>query len=238
MRLQDLGPLKIFGFLDRRQDITLDAFRQHWRTTHAAQALKLTPFFTAYVQNHRRDEGLPGFDPPCDGAPEIWFQDPQNIAAMNSSDAYMSGAYLDEPNFMEGRSRGVVTRELTQNAGPDLHQNETSFKALVFAKRSASLSFQDFEARYESLNSPIIELAQPPLRFMRAVALAPAENEPAPLFDAVEEYWWADRDAFRTAWGDGALNEEAHALIDRRSSAGLLAEEVHVYWPTDGVHFA
>ena len=112
MEYQALGPLKVFGLLDRRPDLSLKAFRRHWRTTHAAEAMKLAKFFTAYVQNHGHDDDLPGFARACDGVPELWFDDPQKAAAMNESEEYLTGAYLDEPKFMDGRASGVVTHRI------------------------------------------------------------------------------------------------------------------------------
>ncbi len=232
---EELGPITVFGLLDRRKDLTLDDFRLHWRSTHADEALKLTKFFSAYIQNHRRDEPLPGFDAPCDGIPQLWYPDLETTAAMSASDEYLTGAYLDEPNFMEGRSRGVITRPLPGNVQPALHRSEQSIKAIAFIKRAEGFSFQQFSDWYEARSEPLIDLADPPNRFLRSLTLKPDQEEP--LFDAVEEYWWPNMEAFGASWGAGALAETAVAKIDRARSAGMLVDEVRVHWPENGVVF-
>lgn len=235
MNAEDLGLIIVFGLLDRRKDLTIDTFRHHWRTTHANEALKLTKFFSAYIQNHRRDEALPGFSASCDGIPQLWYQDLERTAAMSMSKEYLTGAYLDEPNFMEGRSRGVITRPLPGNVQPALHRSEQSIKAIVLVKRAEGLSFQQFTDWYEARSDPLIDVADPPDRFLRSLALKPDQQEP--LFDAVEEYWWPDMQAFGTGWGAGALAQAAASNIDRARSAGMLVDEVRVYWPDAGVIF-
>ncbi|MCG8404691.1 MAG: EthD domain-containing protein [Phycisphaerales bacterium] len=235
MNGEELGPIIVFGLLDRRSDLMIDTFRHYWRTTHANEALKLTKFFSAYIQNHRRDEPLPGFEAPCDGIPQLWYPDLETIAALSASDEYLTGAHLDEPNFMEGRSRGVITRPLPGNVQPALHRSEQSIKAIVLVKRAEGLSFQQFADWYEARCGPLIDVADPPDRFLRSLALKPDQEEP--LFDAVEEYWWPDMEAFGAGWGAGAHAETAVAKIDPARSAGMLVGEVRVHWPDAGVVF-
>ncbi len=237
MRHKELGSLKLFGFLHRRRDLSLDAFRTHWRTTHAQEALKLARFFTAYVQNHSNDDDLPGFRRACDGAPELWFDDPGKAAAMNESDEYLTGAYVDEPKFMEGRASGVVTRDVSHGENPPLSLSEPSVKALVFAKRVPDSDFPSFEDWYEQHQGPLVALAKPPHRFLRAIAVVPPHGTPPPLFDAVEEYWWPTMEAFEDAWGRGVLTENAASKVDQAQCTGLLSEEVRIAWPNEGITF-
>ena len=227
----------MFGLLDRRSDLTRDQFRQHWRTTHAVEALKLNGFFNGYIQNHGADTDLPGFARACDGVPEIWFHDPAHISAMHESDAYLSGAYVDEPNFMDGRARGVMAHDLTRPGQPDLAGTERALKAIVFVKRWTTQSFDAFAAWYGQQTMPVMDLAVPPRRHLRALAVDTGDPTAPPLFDAVEEYWWPNQASFEQAWRTGMLTEEATPMIDQANSAGLLCEEVHVYWPEGGVSF-
>ncbi|NWK99157.1 hypothetical protein DM806_26560 [Sphingobium lactosutens] len=62
--------LKVMGQIVRRPDLSLDAFRLHWRTTHRGLALRLahSGLLRGYVQNHRLDIDVEGLVPVA-GAP-------------------------------------------------------------------------------------------------------------------------------------------------------------------------
>ncbi len=234
--LSDLGPVKLMGLLRRRADFTHDAFRAHWRTTHKVEALKLTPFFTAYNQIHRRAEPLPGFAAPCDGAPELWFAGLEKIAAMQASEAYMTGAYVDEPNFMDGRAQGLLLQDRVVKPGPAVMAGASGARALVFVCRRATVDTDDFDAWLRAFDAPGAELTVPPIRAVHSTVLS-VEGAPR-TYDAVVSYWWPDLSTLQNAWGRGALNNEASAYIDAERSDGFIADDEHVYWPDDGVDYA
>jgi len=227
---------KLFGFLHRRNDFTLDAFRTHWRTTHAEHALKLTDYMSLYIQNHALETPLPGFRRHCDGSPEIWFETIEKLGQIGVCPEYMEGAYLDEPEFMEGRAAGVVTTEEVLLPGAPMAVDERRAKALVLLKRAPEMSFEDFHAALRAHPAPVVAVGDL-TRHIRSYALAPDPDEP-PLFDAVEEYWWADPNALAEDWGAGALADGAGPLIDRDASAGMQIEEIRPYWPAAPVDFA
>lgn len=103
--------LKVIGFIKRRADLDVAAFSRHWRTIHRANAEKLRPWLRGYVQDHLLAEKVPGYPRPADGCPVLWLDSPEALAEMAASDEYMTGAYLDEPEFMEGRSASLAVRE-------------------------------------------------------------------------------------------------------------------------------
>ena len=230
--LSDLGPVKLIGLLQRRKDLSLAQFRQHWRTTHREEALKLSKFLTGYIQNHQRPEPLPGFKNAADGCPELWFAKPEDIAAMQTSDAYMTGAYLDEPKFMEGRAVGLVLNERILIAGPPALPSEAMVRVNVFLKATDKAALTD---QLSDTASPVVALAQSPLRHCRALSLQ-VEDTPPP-YDAVESYWWPDMQTFTHAWGEGYISTDYAQLVDQPYSAGLLTEELRVIWPADGVDY-
>ncbi|MDX1580757.1 MAG: EthD domain-containing protein, partial [Alphaproteobacteria bacterium] len=112
--------IKTFGLLDRRDDITKAQFHEHWAGIHAEHAVKLVPVMQRYVQNHCADENVPGFEPPCDGAPEVWLKDLDGAARLGTMPEYLNGAYIDEPLFMRKRSGGVLVSEEVIIEGPEI----------------------------------------------------------------------------------------------------------------------
>lgn len=231
--LSSLGPVKLMGLLNRREDFTLEQFSKHWRTTHKIEALKLTQFLTGYIQNHRYETPLPGFQNVADGCPELWFANAEDIAAMQTSDAYMTGAYIDEPNFMDGRSAGIMLQERTVIAGPIAALDEAMVRVNVFLKATDRDALID---DLKSSDSPVIALAQAPVRHCRGVA--PQIEAETPLYDAMESYWWPDMETFQRAWGEGYIATDYAQLVDQPACAGLLTQELRVIWPADGVDYA
>ena len=234
--LSHLGPIKLFGLLQRRLDKTLDDFHEHWQTAHRDEAMKLTSFFTAYNQNQRLDRETPGWACACDGAPELWFETFDKIVQMQSSDEYMSGAYIDEPNFMHGRAGGFAVQDRVVRAGPVVMPQEATVRANVFVRRRADRDIDAFGRWMAANDQPLVSLTEEPLRHVRSLAVQAPDDIPA--YDAVESYWWSDLQGFERSWGEGALTPLAEDWVDRRASGALLCQELRVVWPSDGVDFS
>ena len=230
-----LGPVKLVGLLQRRLDLSLSAFRDHWRTVHSVEALKLKKFYSAYIQNHRRDEALPGLAAACDGAPELWFDGMEDILALQQSEEYMTGAYVDEPNFMEGRSQGLILKERVVTPGPVAGQDEAGVRAMVFLRRRFDKPPDALRRWMAGDDAPLISLSAAPMRHVRALSLPTPDG--LQVYDGVESYWWPDIAAFKAAWGEGEVTDGAANWIDLRACAGLLCRENRVAWPGDGVDY-
>jgi uncharacterized protein (TIGR02118 family) len=85
--------LKVMVFLRKRDDLSRDQFREHWRGPHGAIALRM-PGLRKYVHNHAVADGGP-----WDGIAEMWFDDQAAMAAALSSPAAVEAAQ-DSPNFI------------------------------------------------------------------------------------------------------------------------------------------
>ena len=93
-----IGPktfTKRLGILRKREDMTLEQFRTHWTTTHAALCAKL-PGLRRYSVNFVDRERFATFD--YDGFSELWFD---NEDELHASFASPEGVTLlaDLPNF-------------------------------------------------------------------------------------------------------------------------------------------
>jgi uncharacterized protein (TIGR02118 family) len=76
---------KVVVLLTRQSGMDRDAFREHWRTAHAAIALKL-PGLRRYVQNHAVPDPALG-EPSHDGLAEMWFDSNESTQAAMMSPA-------------------------------------------------------------------------------------------------------------------------------------------------------
>ncbi len=222
----DVRP-KIIGMLDRRRDLSIQHFHQHWRGPHALEALKLTPrFIHRYVQNHSLHVAIDGFAEACDGCPAVWVHDADAAAGMSQSEEYRSGAWLDEPRFMEFRSRGFVGHEEVINPGPEMGPIACSVKAMFFLKRPENISRETFLQRWRALKHPLVHAKPGERRFIRTIP-----RDADAWFDGLEEIWWNDIASFERAWAQREVPGEAKDILDQSASRAMLVEENRVIWP-------
>ena len=230
---QRLEPLKLFGLLTRRPDLELAQFAKHWRTVHRDHSLPLTGpgIMEGYVQNHRLgDDGvIEGLPLAGDGFPELWTRGADLLKRLATAPEYLEGAYLDEPNFMDGRSQAMLAREFIIDDGPGRIAATLLVKAMVFVRRAPGLSLADFEAKYKVRREPLfVPAATAPLRLTRHVSIelpgdAGAAYEGVQAYDGIEASYWPDIETFRKAWAQ--RSEGPKDLIDPDVTVGVLVRE-------------
>jgi hypothetical protein len=162
--------MKVFGFIRKRHDFTWQAFSDYWRTTHRREALKLTKWLNRYEQDHLLPVpalGLPR--PAADGCPMLWVDAPESLEELAAGEAYITGAYLDEPRFMEGRSGGLAVSE-TVVVTPPVPAFASHKLSLFYRGDAPSLAAPNANGRIEN------------------TALAP--SEPPYDYSGVIELWW------------------------------------------------
>lgn len=98
--------VKRCGFLTKRDDMTVDQFKDHWHQVHAALCQKV-PGLKRYAVNYVDRATYPNF--PFDGFSELWFESREAWDAMLESP---EGKALmgDLPNFA-GSTNGVLIDE-------------------------------------------------------------------------------------------------------------------------------
>ncbi|MDT3671009.1 MAG: EthD domain-containing protein [Aromatoleum sp.] len=222
--------LKVLSFLTRRDDFTLPAFSEYWRTTHKAHALKLVDagFIRGYIQNHRIGDdpgsGLPGLPLLADGSPELWVDDADALARLVSSREYLDGAGPDEANFVAPPVLAFVAREEVVVDSP---LPPGAVKLIVVARRGPALAAAEFARRWLGSCRPLPMPDAVPLRLTRHIAIA--DDVP---FDGAECSWWPSLDALHAAWADADL-ATLEALVAEGSLRGMVVrEETVVAAPT------
>ncbi|MDA0339279.1 MAG: EthD domain-containing protein [Proteobacteria bacterium] len=222
--------IKMFGMLDKRSDISQEQFHAHWRGPHAVHAVKLVPVMKQYCQNHKTARDYPGFDKPCDGSPEVWVDDLDASAWMGRMPEYMTGAFIDEPNFMRERSGGVMVSEHIALENTGIGKDDQLTKVLFFIKRSPSLSHRSFVEQWLARETPLLVGGANLSRWVRSPILEEAYANGEAKYDGVEELWWSDdsahqKDALETPAAD------ALRLVDLDATTAMFVDENRVVWP-------
>lgn len=83
----------------RRPDMTLAAFRRHWREVHAPLVLKI-PGVRRYVQCEVIDEAYAIAEPRWDGAALMWYDDSEAVRRSYESEVYRRESFPDVDKFV------------------------------------------------------------------------------------------------------------------------------------------
>ncbi len=93
------------SLLKRRQDLSVQSFRDHWAGPHAVIA-RAMPGISRYTQNRILEclwTRQPSFETSsCDGIVELEFRDEPSLLEANESDAVRRLLPEDEPRFLSG----------------------------------------------------------------------------------------------------------------------------------------
>jgi EthD domain len=230
-------PLKLIGLLSRRPDLTLAQFSHHWRTRHRNLSLRLIApgIMSGYIQNHRRPDAdpIPGLPLAGDGFPELWTEGEDVLARLGASSEYLEGAYLDEPNFMDGRSQALLAREIVIDDGPGRVAAPTLVKAMLFFKRAVDVPFENFARAWERTLHPILMPAAKPIRLTRQLAIK-LPGDPGATYQGVQTYagqeasYWPDIPSFLATWKN---REAVPEYIDKDVTVGVIVREEPVLFP-------
>lgn len=191
------------SLLQRRQDLSVQAFRDHWAGPHASIA-RTMPGIAQYTQNRvierlwQPADAAQGYD--CDGIVELEFCDERAVGDANSSDVVRTLLPEDEPRFLDG-----ITLCRVQSGA---RQNWPGMVKVVIAARLADESAAGLEVFEQALTrtgcaecstEPVIDsFHRPKLRH---------EAEPPHVFATL---WFpSDRDVSevfseRSAWSQAA----------------------------------
>jgi uncharacterized protein (TIGR02118 family) len=223
--------VKMIGLLDRRNDLTLQQFSHHWRTTHRELALRLVPpgLMRGYIQDHRLDIPIEGVQPPTDGCPEVWLDNVGEFERLQNSPEYLEGAHPDETNFMNGAARMMATDETVVIPGPGRLNMGDAVKVMLFFKRNVAMSAADFAA-WVDLSHPLLMPDAKPLRLARETPIADPGFADLQAYDGMEASWWPDADSFAATW-KGRSDGIAKQWIDPTATTGMLVSEEFVVNP-------
>jgi uncharacterized protein (TIGR02118 family) len=208
----------------RAANMTIEDFRQHWRTSHADAAGQI-PGLRRYTQNHsllhdgRYLLGYPGFD----ACSELDFD---SVAAMDAgfaSDTYATVVRDDEDDFVDkSRFSLVVTTPTVVNDGP-----AAGIKLIrMFRHHPAAVPGELAGALSGPVAAAIAAVAS---RYVVYQPVTEPYAGPEAAFDAISVLWLPDSAALSALLDSAAWQRAEWSLAGVASgSVALAAEAIEV----------
>lgn len=221
--------VKVYAFIPRRPDVTIEEFHSHWRDVHAPLATRITTI-RRYVQSHAVRSGPSGLPQAVyEGVAEVWFDDLATATGMGEDPNYVNGAGADEPTFIDqSRLSFMFCDERVPLAGPACATDTPEVKVMLLLARPAQGGTWPAAGLVDTaLGLPAVQ------RVSLAVSEDDLHQDGQP-FDAVMELSWPSTAAFDTAWCSSTRADLMAALASGTAlarSAGMLTEPYRVIWP-------
>ena len=155
------------------------------------------------------------------------------LARLGAANEYLEGAYLDEGNFMDGRSQALLAREIVIEDGPGRIAAPCLTKVMLFFKRAPGVPLDDFARLWERTPHPVLLPSAAPQRLIRHLAVelpgdAGATYQGVQAYAGQESSYWPDIPSFLAAW-QGRVS--APACIDGPGTVGVIVREEPVLFP-------
>jgi len=210
--------VKLVAFFKRLPGISVEAFQDHWRTTHAELVIRQKGL-RRYVQNHTLLSGYRSSEPDYDGVAEAWFDDTQAMRDLAPS-AEFAAVKADEANFINAATMGVVlTNEVPISDAP---VPPGAVKSIAFLIKRADVTVEFFQQHWREKHGPIAARIPGLRRYVQCHArlgIYAANRRPA--FDGIPMSWFDDLDAVRAS-GQSAEYRATRADETHFMAAGRL----------------
>ncbi len=217
--------IKMLIFFKRKAGMPLEAFQEHWRTTHAEIIVRL-PGIRRYVQNHTLASGYAKDEPAFDGVAESSFDDTQAMKSLVGTLEY-AAVLADEPNFIDPSSMGsVITEEHVIKEGPPPRE---AVKSIAFVARKARMPIDEFFRYWLEVHGPMYAAVPAVRRYVQNPARrAIYESGRTPAYDGAAMSWFDSTRALREAAGSPEferLRADVDGFVEVGRSPFVLARE-------------
>jgi uncharacterized protein (TIGR02118 family) len=200
--------VKMVIFFKRKPGMTVEAFQQHWRTTHADIIVRL-PGIRRYVQSHTLLSAYKKGEPAYDGVAESCFDDTQAMKTLAKSPEY-AAVLADEPNFIDPLINGSIITD--EHLIKDGFVPEHAVKSIDFINRKEGMSCDDFFSYWHEVHGPLCVSAPAMRRYLQNhTRRAIYDSGRKPAYDGVAMTWFDDTQALREA---GVSAEFQHLRAD------------------------
>lgn len=222
--------IKIVIFFKRIPGMSVEAFQQHWRTTHADIIVKL-PGIRRYIQNHVLPSGYRKGEPAFDAVAESFFDSTEAMKALAKTPEYQK-VLGDEPNFIDRATMGsIITDEYVVKDGP---RPENGVKSIDFVTHKAGMSIDEFFKYWRDVHGKLCA----PISVMRRYVQNHTrrsiyDSGRTPPYDGAAMTWYDSTQALREAAATPEferLRADVANFIDRDKSPFVLTQE-HVILP-------
>jgi uncharacterized protein (TIGR02118 family) len=217
--------VKMVIFFKRKPGMSVEAFQEHWRTTHAAIIVRL-PGIRRYVQSHTLASGYRKGEPVYDGVAESYFDDTQAMKALAKTPEYAE-VLADEPNFIDRSTmNSIITDEYIVKDAP---APANGIKSIDFVNRKTGMSVEDFQKYWREVHGPLCNAAQAMRRYVQNhTRLSIYASGRTPAYDGVAMAWFDGMDALRAAAPTPEferLRADVENFIARDKSPFILTQE-------------
>ncbi len=106
----EAGMPKMVAFLKKRPELSVEQFQAHWNSPHGKLG-SAVPGARRYVQCHPvMSSYQKGRTPLWDGVAEVWFEN-EDAMRSNANTPEYQAVLADEPNFLAGNAKFIITTE-------------------------------------------------------------------------------------------------------------------------------
>ena len=188
--------IKVVYFFKRRPEMSVEAFQEHWGTTHA-RLITALPGIRRYVQNHTLPSAYRKGEPAFDGVAESWFDDTGAMKALASSPQY-AAVLTDEPAFIDHASMGsIITEEHVIKDGP---APEGGVKTVDLVTRRAGMPIDAFFKYWRDDHGPLGAASPAVRRYVQShTRRSIYDSGRTPAYDGAAMMWFDDMETLRTA---------------------------------------
>ncbi|MGH7916385.1 MAG: EthD family reductase, partial [Candidatus Binataceae bacterium] len=143
--------IKVMSAFKRKPVMTLEAFTEYWRATHAAIVAKI-PGIKTYYQAQTIESAYRDGEPLYDGLAEINYED---TAAMHQAALTVEAraGLADDDNFLDMSTFvAILTSEVMQKEGP---RESSMLKLATFVFRKPGFSVEEFQKYWREHHGPL-----------------------------------------------------------------------------------
>lgn len=217
--------VKMVIFFKRKPGMSVEAFQQHWRTTHARLIAGL-PGIRRYVQNHVLASSYRKGEPAFDAVAESSFDDTQAMKALASSPQYAE-VLADEPNFIDRATMASIVTE--EHVVKDVPAPAGAVKSIDFVTRKAGMPIDEFRAYWREVHGPLCAAIAAVRRYVQnATRRSIYDSSRTPAFDGAAMTWFESMEALRAAATTpdfARLREDVDKFVARDKSPSVLTQE-------------
>jgi uncharacterized protein (TIGR02118 family) len=188
--------IKVVAIIKRKPGMTVEAFQEHWRTTHADVVRRL-PGLRRYVQSHTLLSGSRKREPAWDGIAELWFDDTDALRALRGT-LEQAAVDADEPRFIDrGTMKIVFTDDRVIKEGSI---SAEAVKNIEFLHHRPDLAIDAFQRYWREVHGPIAATIPQIRRYVQShVRPSAYAGGRTPACDGLAITWFDDTSAMRAA---------------------------------------
>ncbi len=188
--------VKMVAFFKRKPGMSVEAFHNYWRTTHAEIVVRM-PGIRKYVQSHTLLSGYRKGEPAYDGVAEIWFDGTQAMRALAQTAEY-AAVRADEPNFIDLSTMGsIITEEHVIKDGPI---PPGGVKNIEFVTHKPGMSIEAFQRHWHEVHGPLGASIPVVRRYVQShTRKSIYQSGKTPAYDGVALTWFDDTQAMRVS---------------------------------------